>query len=62
VPEENIYMIDTAKDDDYKRDRLQDRASVSIDTPIMTIDTHITEEVDICSCAMVSIDTLAPVD
>jgi len=35
---------------------------VSIDTPIMSIDTHISEEVDIRSCAMVSIDTLAPVD
>jgi len=55
-------MIDTAEDNDYKRDRLQDRASVSIDTPIMSIDTHISEEVDIRSCAIVSIDTLASVD
>jgi len=61
LPEENIYIIDTAEDDDYKRDRLQDRASVSIDTPVMSIDTHVSEEVDIRSCAMVSIDTLVPV-
>jgi len=62
MPEENIYMIDTAEEDDYKRDRLQNRASVSIDTPIMSIDTPILEEVDIRSCAMVSIDIIAPVD
>jgi len=62
LPEKNIYMIDTAEEDDYKRDRLQNRASVSIDTPIMSIDTHISEEVNIRSCAMVSIDTTAPVD
>ena len=30
---------------------------MSIDTPIMSIDTHISEEVDIRSCAMVLIDT-----
>jgi len=38
LPEENIYMIDTAEEDDYKCDELQNRASVSIDT-------HISEEV-----------------
>jgi len=35
---------------------------MSIDTPIMSIDTHISEEVDSRSCVMVSIDTTAPVD
>ncbi|OAO89358.1 hypothetical protein AXX17_ATUG01560 [Arabidopsis thaliana] len=57
LPEENIYMIDTVEEDDCKCDELQNRVSVSIDTPSMSIDTHISEEVDIRSCAMVLIDT-----
>ena len=57
LPEENIYMIDTFEEDDCKCDELQNRVSVSIDTPSMSIDTHISEEVDIRSCAMVLIDT-----
>ena len=52
LPEKNIYMIDTAEEDDYKRDRLQNRASMSIDTTSMLIDTHISEKVDVRSCAM----------
>jgi len=62
LPEENIYMIDTTEEDDYKCDDLQNRASVSIDTPSMSIDTHISEEVDIRNCATVSIDTTETVD
>ncbi|OAO89365.1 hypothetical protein AXX17_ATUG01310 [Arabidopsis thaliana] len=44
LPEENIYMIDKAEEDDCKCDELQNRASVSIDTLTMSIDTHISEE------------------
>ena len=55
-------MIDRAEEDDCKCDKLQNRASVSIDTPSMSIDTHFSEEVDIRSCAMVSIDITETVD
>jgi len=40
LPEENIYMIDTTEEGDCKCDKLQNRASVSIETPSMSIDTH----------------------
>jgi len=62
LPEENIYMIDTTEEDECKCDELQNRASVSIDTPSMSINTHISEEVYIRSCAMVSIDITETVD
>jgi len=62
LPEENIYMIDTAEEYDCKCDKLQNRVSLSIDTPSMSIDTHISEEVDIRSWGMVSIDTTGTVD
>ncbi|KAG7528280.1 hypothetical protein ISN44_Un202g000010, partial [Arabidopsis suecica] len=60
--EENIYMIDIVVEDYYKCDKLQNRASVSIDTLSMSIDTHFSEEVVIRSCAMVSIGTTEIVD
>jgi len=41
LPEENIYMIETTKEDDYKIVVLQNRASVLINTPPMSIDTHL---------------------
>jgi len=50
-------MIDRAEEDDCKCDKLQNRASVSIDTPSMSIDTQFSEEVDIRGCALVWIDT-----
>ena len=52
LPEENIYMIDTTEEDECKCDELQNRASMSIDTTSMLIDTHISEKVDVRSCAM----------
>ena len=51
-------MIDTAEEDDCKYDKLQNRASVSIDTSFMWIGTHFLDEVDIRNYAIVSIDTV----
>jgi len=62
LPEENIYMIETAKEDDYKIVVLQNRASVLINTPPMSIDTHFSERDNTRCCSMVSINTTGDVD
>jgi len=62
LPEENICMIDTAEDHDCKIVVLHNRATVSIDTPPMSIDIHYKEKDATRYCSMVSTDTTQDVD
>ena len=57
LPEENICMIDTAEDHDCKIVVLHNRATVSIDTASMLIDSHFAERNENRHCSMVSTDT-----